>query len=393
MKKYSFGPLLLAILLFLVFIFIPNSWIGSLITDKKVTASATALNPLMFQGKYLQERAIESNKYYPIYGSSELSRMDPFHPSDYFAVNNKGFTPYLVGRGGTQSLVNFLSLSQNADKLRGKKIVFIVSPQWFHTSGTDESHFAPNYSILQGYELAFNNSLSPDVKKRAMKRLLKFKEVKNDLMLSTLYRAQVNGSNKDKLKADLVRPAAYLYKALLEKKDLYYSLYPSKQPTRVIRPSLVKNKSWKQLEKAAAKYAKPRTGRNNPYFIDNNIYKHSVKRVLKKYKNINKHYSYVKSVEYGDFQLVLDMLKQAGAKPIFVSIPVNGRWYDYTGFPRKNLNAYYKKIHAQIKREGFPVLDLSKHAYEPYFFKDSMHISYKGWVYLDKAMQEQWTKK
>jgi D-alanine transfer protein len=392
MKKYAFGPLLLAILLFLVFLFVPNSWIGSLITDKKVNASATALNPMMFQGKYLQERAVESNKYYPIYGSSELSRLDPFHPSNYFAVNKKGFTPYLVGRGGTQSLIQFLSISQNADKLRGKKIVFIVSPQWFHPRGIDEVHFSPNYSILQGYELAFNNSLNPDIKKRAMQRLLKFKEVKNDQLLSTLYRSQISSSKMEKLKADIVRPVAYVYKDLLEKKDLYYSLYPSKQPARAIRPSLVKNKSWNQLKQIAAKYAKQKAG-NNPYYIDNSIYKHSVKPVIKKYKNVNKHYTYVKSVEYSDLQLVLDMLKQAGAKPLFVSIPLNGFWYDYTGFPRKNRAAYYKKVKAQINREGFPVLDLSKHEFDRYFMKDTMHISYKGWVYIDKAMQEQWAKK
>jgi len=32
---------------------------------------------------------------------------------------------------------------------------------------------------------------------------------------------------------------------------------------------------------------------------------------------------------------MLDILKEAGAKPLFVIIPVNGAYYDYTGFPSK----------------------------------------------------------
>lgn len=54
-----------------------------------------------------------------------------------------------------------------------------------------------------------------------------------------------------------------------------------------------------------------------------------------KNKDINR--SYGVSKEYGDFQLVLDVLKQAGAKPLFISVPVNGQYYDYTGFLRKGV--------------------------------------------------------
>lgn len=34
--------------------------------------------------------------------------------------------------------------------------------------------------------------------------------------------------------------------------------------------------------------------------------------------------------------MMLDILKDAGAEPMFVTIPVNGKWYDYTGFPKKD---------------------------------------------------------
>ena len=51
--------------------------------------------------------------------------------------------------------------------------------------------------------------------------------------------------------------------------------------------------------------------------------------------NKGRTYAYKKSLEFSDFEDMLTILKDAGAKPMFVVIPVNGKFYDYTGFPKK----------------------------------------------------------
>ncbi|WP_144497900.1 D-alanyl-lipoteichoic acid biosynthesis protein DltD, partial [Bacillus paralicheniformis] len=142
-KRFLFGPIILAFLLFFTAILIPNAWLAKLVPKDRVETSATEINPMMFQGMYLQGKALEDPKYLPIYGSSELSRLDAFHPSNYFKVNNQGFTPYLVGKGGSQSLIHAINFAAQSGQLKGKKIVFIISPQWFQKDGSDESHFAP----------------------------------------------------------------------------------------------------------------------------------------------------------------------------------------------------------------------------------------------------------
>ena len=86
--------------------------------------------------------------------------------------------------------------------------------------------------------------------------------------------------------------------------------------------------------------------------------------------------------------MVLDVLKEAKAKPLFVSVPVNGYWYDYMELSKKDREGYYKKIKHQIEKEGFPVLDLSNHEYDKYFLKDTIHLGYKGWLPIDKAIIE-----
>ncbi|AKL86861.1 DltD [Bacillus atrophaeus UCMB-5137] len=382
MKKRFFGPIILAFILFVGAIAVPASWLTRFIPDKRVEESATGLNPNMFQGLYLQNKMLEEQKYLPIYGSSELSRLDKFHPSNYFQVNNQGFTPYLIGKGGSQSLIHAINFAAHADQLKGKKLVFIVSPQWFTKHGSDEQHFAPNYSALQGLDLAFNDTIDPAVKKQMMKRMLHYKAVTNDAVLSELYQAMLEGQT---WKVNLLKPAAKSYYSLLQKKDLYYSMAESEGPKRHVSES-VKDKPWSVLKQEADKMGEDHS-RSNVFHIDDPSYR-KLKHKVPKVKNKNKHRTYAKSPEFGDFELMLDILKDAGAEPMFVSIPVNGKWYDYTGFPKNGRTDYYKKVKKQIEAKGFQVADLSGHEYDPYFMKDTIHIGWKGWVYVDKAIEE-----
>ncbi|MBY0122813.1 D-alanyl-lipoteichoic acid biosynthesis protein DltD [Bacillus sp. S/N-304-OC-R1] len=385
MKRALFAPMIFAFLTLFILIIFPNSWIESIIPKERVSEAATELNPFMFQGKYVQNKMLQDDRYLPIYGSSELARLDRFHPSNYFAENDDGFTPFLIGRGGSISIIHFLNFAEHIDQLKGKKLVFIISPQWFKPKGADLSHFVPNFSILQGYDLAFNNKIDPEVKKTAIKRLLKFKPVQDDLILSALYQAEISSNPSDKRKADLARPFAYVYRSILEKKDLYYTLVSGISRKRDIS-SNVRDKSWEELKHQANVMGKRESTNNHFYIIDSKY--NAIKHLVPFLKDTKIGASYGKSVEYLDFQLVLDLLKQSGAKPLFISVPVNGTWYDYTGFPKQGRTAYYKRIKQQIEAEGFPIADFSDHEYDPYFMKDTIHIGWKGWVYVDKAIKD-----
>ena len=385
MKKALFSPMIFAFLTLVILMMIPNSWIAQFISKQRVYEAATELNPCMFQGKYIQSKMLVDNRYLPIYGSSELSRLDAFHPSNYFQENKDGFIPFLIGRGGSISIIHFLNFAEHTQQLKGKKIVFILSPQWFQPRGADEPHFVPNYSTVQGYDLAFNKTIDPKIKKQAIKRLLKFTPVKNDQILSILYNAEISNNPWIKQEALLVRPLAYAYRGVLEKKDLYYSLLGEIPKHREIKWQ-VRNKSWAQLKKQADLEGKKQS-RHNPFCVLYSWYK-KIKIKGPLLRNSQRGASYGRSVEYYDFDLMLDLLKESGAKPLFISIPVNGRWYDYTGFPKKGRIAYYKRIKHQVEAKGFPIADFSGHEYDPYFMKDTMHIGWKGWVYVDKAIKD-----
>ncbi len=385
MKKAVFSPLILAFLVMIILVVIPNQWVERMIPKNRVSQAATELNPFMFQGKYVQQKMLKDSRYLPIYGSSELARLDRFHPSNYFKETGAEFTPFLIGRGGTTSLTHFLNFAEHTKGLKGKKIVFILSPQWFQPKGTDEAHFVPNYSSLQGYDLAFNNSLDPQLKKKAIKRLLKFSPIYKDPILSTIYKAEITNNHWARKKGAFVRPLALAYRELLVKKDLYYTLAGGHSRKREFSQE-VKNKTWKQLADEASHYGK-RKATNNDFKISNYQY-NKIRKMVPSLKGKKGGASYGKSIEYEDFQMVLDLLKESGAQPLFISVPVNGRWYDYTGFPKKGRTTYYQRIKKQIEAEGFPVADFSSHEYDPYFMKDTIHIGWKGWVYTDKAIKD-----
>ncbi|MGR5869379.1 D-alanyl-lipoteichoic acid biosynthesis protein DltD [Bacillus pacificus] len=101
----------------------------------------------------MQQKMLENSQYLPMYGSSEFLRMDAYHPSNYFKVNPAGFTPYLIGIGGTQSLAHILNMTSTMDELEGKKVVFVLSPQWFTKTGVSQRGFYEQF--LQTTSISF----------------------------------------------------------------------------------------------------------------------------------------------------------------------------------------------------------------------------------------------
>jgi len=385
MKKVSFIPLLSALFAFVILLILPNQWLTPLISYHTVDKASYDLDPDIFQGVQVQRKMLQHNDFLPIYGSSELSRMDPFHPSNYFHENDANITPFLIGRGGMQSLVHFLNFSSTKDELKNKKIVFILSPQWFTPKGIDDAHFEPNFSTQQAYEFALHSTLSPSLQQKGAKRLLEFDFVQKDKLLSTLLENQAHPNGSYQKKATFVSPLAHAFLNVLTKRDLILSVFNMNMRHLHTNTSLTKDVSWDELKKHASTYGSAHT-KTNSFGIEDRYYNFRIKDFVPKLKGYRKGQSFTSSPEYNDLQLTLDVLKEAGAKPLFISVPVNGKWYDYAGFPKEGRTKYYQKVKKQIKDEGFPIVDLSSHEYDPYFIKDTMHLGWKGWAYIDEVL-------
>jgi len=392
MKKITFIPLLVAVVLFLVFLFFPNKILEKWISDEQVETAKTEMNPLVYQGSYMQSRMLHEKNIMPIFGSSELVRFDPFHPYNYTKAADTPYSTYLVGRGGTQSITHYLNIVEQEKNLKGKKVVFIISPQWFVKEGMDEFHFSPNYSMLQAYDLAFNKGIDRDLQKKGMERLLQFDTVKRDPILRSMYEYELSDHKEYKIIGRAAKVVGKLTRDLQYKKDLYYSLFIGRDPRNLkADDSLVRGKTMDEQIAAAEQYGEARV--NNEFGITEKYYHKKIEPKLDELKGYKKDEEYTDSPEYGDLKLVMDAFKSVGAKPLFVSIPLNAKWYDYAEFDKERRDAYYEKMNTVLEEEGVPYVDFTNHENDPYFLTDTLHIGWKGWVYLDHAMDDYWEHK
>lgn len=180
MKLKPFIPIIISLMLFGIFIITPASWFTGLINSKTLTTQRVALTDQVLKGTLIQDKMYQSNAYYPIYGSSELEKDDPFNPALILdGRKDVPKKPFLIGTGGSTDLVNAVELGSQYEHLKGKKMAFIVSPQWFTKKGLTQSNFKARISKAQLNQLFNQGHLSPELKQRYAKRLLQFKDVEN----------------------------------------------------------------------------------------------------------------------------------------------------------------------------------------------------------------------
>ncbi len=90
----------------------------------------------VLKGDTIKNEALAEKKICSFFfGSSELSRISPFHPSVLAEKYHRDYRPFLLGAPGTQSLSQYMMMRSAGDDLKNKKIVFIISPQWFVKDG------------------------------------------------------------------------------------------------------------------------------------------------------------------------------------------------------------------------------------------------------------------
>jgi len=122
--------------------------------------------------------------------------------------------------------------------------------------------------------------------------------------------------------------------------------------------------------------------------MDNKFYLENIAPKLQEQKNSDKNAKLFPSPEYEDLILLMNVLKEKGAKPLFVIIPMNGRWSDYTGFPRTERQACYQRLAQMIRAEDFQLSDFTAHENDDYYLRDPWHLAWKGWVDVDEALEQ-----
>ncbi|WP_251716383.1 D-alanyl-lipoteichoic acid biosynthesis protein DltD [Lactobacillus agrestimuris] len=376
-----FGPVLCAfILLVAVFLF---PWERTFSKDTIYEAANSQTNTV-FKGVKLKQEAFKG-EYVPFYGSSELSRMDPLHPSIIADKYNRNYRPFLLGGPGSQSLAQFIGMQGTSKELKNKKAVVIISPQWFTKQGQDPQAFDLYYSPLQTamFLLKAKNSVAD---RYAAKRILDMPSVKSGVIKDGLKKV-ANGEKLSGWDRFLLENKV----RVLTNEDNFFSTFQVRDRIEKIKKReklLPDDYSVKALKKVADEQAEIHTNSNN-LGIDNTFYRNRLpKKVLKKLKGSQKNFDYTKSPEYADFELMLTQFAKQHTNVLFVIPPINAKWMKYTGLSSKMYQESVAKMERQLTSQGFEnILDLSKDGAQKYFMQDTIHLGWNGWLAMDQAVR------
>lgn len=378
------GPILVSAVLLAVFFFAPFKID---LDSKHVLADAsTSMATNVLKGDAIKNKAIGSKEYVPFFGSSELSRISPFHPSVLAEKYDRNYRPFLLGAPGTQSLTQAMMMQSMGKNLSHKKVVFILSPQWFVEQGVTNDYFNAYYSELQTYQWVRDLKTVTEDDKYFAERLLDFPKVRDDKRLTSALsdiRAGELPDTSDKQYIELMLN-------MFSREDELFSkigMVSKNQAIEKAEKHLPNVYDEQTLDDLAITIGRKATS-NNPFEIANPFYTKRVKKKLNHLENSQKNWNYLSSPEYSDLQLALSQLSQDNAEVLFIIPPVNKRWTDFTGLSQEMLQGFSKKVKYQLESQGFTnIADFSKECDTQYFMADTIHLGWRGWLAADQRIR------
>ncbi len=349
------------------------------------------LAPEKNQGLILQRKAIDSKDNILIYGSSELGSLldEPFNPANFFEGKKDGFQVNLIGRGYCQSLIHAMNIGALGKSLQHNKIVFIVSPQWFLWS-IDPNNFQSNFSELHFYAFMFNNDIDKSLKIAFAERIDYLTNNNPNLIPINKYcELYKKDTSISRFLLRILMPYYKFKYYLLSTKDKIntYRLLKTCDKVDINTSDNRVTFDWQKERNVAVSFAQ-REANNNDFYLKNDYYDTYIRKDLESFKGSYSEMSFLYGSEYEDFTLFLDICTNLQISPLIVSVPVNGKWYDYCGSDNNDRQCYYTEISQMVQSSNFKLVDYSTNEYDPYFLKDVMHIGWKGWIFFNEAIDD-----
>ena len=383
----ALGPLVIALILVVAVFLSPLTKAIHYGPKQLKLFASDAKSRTMFVGYSAKSQVLQKKQFLPILGSSELEHFNSFHPSVYAAKYKTSWTPMLAGQPGTQSLTQYFYVNSIGKELDHRKLVFIISPQWFKPQGIPTPYLENFVSKGELYTwLLTANPKKSEISDLAC-YLLTIKSFTDDDLLGSCLKNIAAGLPLNHAQRLAIRTAESFWKredTLFTYTDTFVNdRTKAQQKIKKFTKYLPKSSNPERLEAVAIRQGK-HMSTNNPYHINNGtwrLHKHLIMAQKGKMTNI----SYLSSPEYYDFQQLLTLFAKHHVDVDFVIQPVNGYFDEQvTGAPYQAFADFSRKITYQLNSQGFHnVLDLTDKFAEPYYSGDTIHFGTRGWLAVD----------
>ena len=130
---------------------------------------------------------------------------------------------------------------------------------------------------------------------------------------------------------------------------------------------------------------------NNEFGLDNKRWNREFRQETLQQKNTRSDEAFLRALrenqEWVDLELLLRVMTEFGARPLLLSMPIHGGWYDQCGVTYTARRRYYRKLRTLGARYHTAVVDFADHdADRSFCFDYKGHLSPSGWVYFSEVL-------
>jgi len=349
-----------------------------------IRTSAPELFPLKNQGLAFQRAAARAPYVLPLYGSSELTAvLVPERAHIFFRTAPTGFQVSPVGAGGANSLTMLQKIGALGSDLHGKRIAISLSPGWFVKPGPGWMEgYRGNFSLMAASEMVFGTALDFDLKRDVASRMLKCPSTLEDHPFLELALKQLaSGRWLDRVVFWMIWPLGKAQTVILELQD---HLAAFRYIRHKIGPAPANHAETLDWAKLIAGVSKARSADAD---------KLTKTSTLNEEKALSNDVAFQNDMNaaagWVDLELLLRTLARVHARPLLLSMPIAGDFYDERGISRSVRENYYAKLRSVAQRYHFPLVEFKAHDEDPAFlYLHKSHLTAKGWIYYDRALDD-----
>lgn len=337
------------------------------------------------QGAVLQREAFRQPNLLMMYGSSELAKEMPNNPVQFFKDYPTGFTVFPVGKPGATSLNILQKLAAVGSEVRGRKLVYSISPGWFLAEETDPAYYEGNFSTMQAMALIFSGELSLDLRRDIARRMLEFPTTTdNAWLLDFGVRRLVGNTLIDRALYAAVVPLGKMQNAIGRGQDhLEVALHILDEDEKLnpTTKSVLRALNWADILKGASKSANAKALSAKQSEVARR--KNTADRAKKFRQGLEK------SDEWTDFRLLLRTCQELEAKPLFLCMPLEDIRLEVYGLGKESRLAFVQRLESMAREFNYPLMLFRDHENDPAFLYDFQdHLSGQGWLFYNKALDD-----
>lgn len=336
-----------------------------------------------FWSREVQKMVMDENTL-PIMGSSELLSLEDYSKNISNFLNSDDMNVMTIGAGHCQSLSHTMELGALSEGITSRKVALFLSPQWFTEEGITAEAFPQRFGEDTLLGFLENDKISDSNKEYVLNRTL-----------ALLENSPAQYERVERYKNSFKKPIGIdtIYTKLMKRFwriRSEYQVYKQLPDMSLELPKInLSNINFSEMLKLAEEQGEAACT-NNEFSIGDDYWNTYVKETYEQGEVKEKKQVFSESLEYDDLRCFLSVARELGIEVLLVHIPVNEKWSSYVG---QLTDTYYENIREIAKEyDCVTLMDMTEYGSEMYFFKDAMHLGWKGWTRINEALYREFKK-